>query len=98
MGEVLMDDISLSNAEFHFKKFKVDEVSIDEAVDDICFYANNVFEKSLIVKLFELKYNEGESTKALVHYRSHAKRKNILPVYFGYAIVKRFSRLVYTNQ
>ena len=37
--EILMDDISLSIVEFmsRFEKLKVDEISIDEAEDDICF-------------------------------------------------------------
>jgi len=44
--EIMMDDISPSNVDFNciFEKFQVDEVSIDEAEDDICFNAQDMFE------------------------------------------------------
>ena len=62
--ELLMDDISLSIVEFmsRFEKFKVDEISIDEAEDDICFNAQDMFEGSSCVGLNGLKYTEDENT------------------------------------
>ena len=41
--EIMMDDISPANVDFKciFEKFQVDEVSIDEAEDDICFYCSS---------------------------------------------------------
>ena len=55
--EILMDDSSISLTDFisRFEKFKVDEVSIDEAEDDICFNAKDVFDESRIVSLIGLK-------------------------------------------
>ena len=62
--EILMDDMSLSIVEFmsRFEKFKVDEISIDEAEDDICFNAQDTFEGSSCVDLNGLKYTEDENT------------------------------------
>ena len=39
--EILMDDVSLSVINFmsRFEKFRVDEISIDKAGDDLCFNA-----------------------------------------------------------
>ena len=39
-----------------FEKFKVDEVSIDEAEDDICFNAQDRFQGASCVGLNRLKY------------------------------------------
>ena len=60
--EILMDDISLSIVEFmsRFEKLKVDEISIDEAEDDICFNAQDMFEGSSCIGLNGLKYTEDE--------------------------------------
>ena len=46
--EIIMDDESISSIDFmsRFEKFKVDEISIDEAEDDICFNAKECFEDS----------------------------------------------------
>jgi len=41
--EILMDDLTLSPTEF---MSKVDEISIDEAEDDICFNAKDAFDSS----------------------------------------------------
>ena len=62
--EIMMDDISPSNVDFKciFEKFQVDEVSIDEAEDDICFNAQVMFEGASCVGLNRLKYTEDEST------------------------------------
>ena len=62
--ELMMDDFSLSNVEFmsRFEKFKVDEMSIDKAEDDICFNAQDMFEGSSSIGLNGLKYTEDEST------------------------------------
>ena len=62
--EIMMDDCSLSMIEFmsRFEKFKVDEVSIGEAEDDICFNAKEAFEDSSIVSLIGLRYTEDENT------------------------------------
>ena len=62
--EILMDDISLSIVEFmsRFKKLKVDEISIDEAEDDICFNAQDKFEGSSCIDLNRLKYTKDENT------------------------------------
>ena len=62
--EIMMDDISPSNVDFKciFEKFQVDEVSIDEAEDDICFNAQVIFEDASCVGLNKLKYTEDEST------------------------------------
>ena len=62
--EVLMDDVQLSTIDFmsRFERFKVDEVSIDEAEDDICFNAQDMFEGSSCFGLNGLKYTEDEST------------------------------------
>ena len=62
--EVMMDDNSISLTEFmsRFKKFKVDEVSIEDAEDAICFNSKDVFDESRVVSLIGLKYTEDEST------------------------------------
>ena len=62
--EIMMDDISPSNVDFKciFEKFQVDEVSIDEAEDDICFNAQDMFEGALRVGFNRLKNMEDEST------------------------------------
>ena len=62
--EVMMDDFSISLTEFmsRFEKFKVDEVSIEDAEDDICFNAKDVFDESRVVSLIGLKYTEDEGT------------------------------------
>ena len=59
-----MDDFSISLTEFmsRFEKFKVDEVSIEDAEDDICFNAKDVFDESRVVSLIGLKYTEDEGT------------------------------------
>ena len=51
--EMLMDDIGLSLVDFmsRFEKFKVDEISIDDAEDDICFNAKEHFEDSPMMSL-----------------------------------------------
>ena len=56
--EIVMDDMSISITEFitRFEKIKVDEVSIDEAEDDICFNAKDIFDESKVVSLIGLKY------------------------------------------
>ena len=62
--KIMMDDCNLSMIEFmsRFEKFKVDEVSIGEAEDDICFNAKEAFEDSSIVSLIGLRYTEDENT------------------------------------
>ena len=62
--EVLMDDFSMSMTDFmrRFEKFKVDEVSIEDAEDDICFNAKDVFDEFCVVSLTGLKYTEDEGT------------------------------------
>ena len=59
-----MDDISLAIIEFmsRFEKLKVDEISIDEAEDDICFNVQDKFEGSLCIGLNGLKYTKDENT------------------------------------
>ena len=59
-----MDDLTLSLTEFisRFEKFKVDEISIDEAEDDICFNAKDEFDSSPLVSLIGLRYTEDENT------------------------------------
>ena len=59
-----MDDMSLSIVDFmsRFEKFKVDEISIDEAEDDICFNAQDMVEGSSCIGLNGLKYTEDENT------------------------------------
>ena len=44
--EIMMDNMGLSLVEFmsRFEKFRVDEISIDDAEDDICFNAKEHFE------------------------------------------------------
>ena len=73
--EIMMDDISPSNVDFKciFEKFQVDEVSIDEAEDDICFNAQVMFEGASCVGLNILKYTEDESTveKRLYKFMNH---------------------------
>ena len=61
--EIMMDDISPSNVDFKciFEKFQVDEVSIDEAEDDICFNAQVIFEVASCVGLNRLKYTEDKN-------------------------------------
>ena len=58
-----MDDINLSTVEFisRFENFKVDEVSIDKADDNICFNAQDMFEVASAKSLNGLKYTEDES-------------------------------------
>jgi hypothetical protein len=62
--EIIMDNMSISTTEFisRFEKFKVDEVSIDEAEDDICFNAKYIFDESKVVSLIGLKYTDDENT------------------------------------
>ena len=40
------------------KNFKADEISIDGAEDDICFYAKDAFDSSQLVSLIGLRYTE----------------------------------------
>ena len=63
--EVLMDELTLSPTEFmsSFEKFKWDEISIDEAEDDICFNAKYEFDLSHLASLIGLRYTEDENTK-----------------------------------
>ena len=63
-ADIMTDDISLFNVDFmsRFEKFKVDEVSTDEAEDDICFNAQDMFEGASCVGLNRLKYTEDKST------------------------------------
>ena len=58
-----MDDISLSIVEFmsRFEKLKADEISIDEAEDDIYFNAQDKFEGSSCIGLNGLKYTDDEN-------------------------------------
>ena len=60
----MMDDKRISLTEFmsRFDKFKVDEVSIEDAEDDICFNSKDIFDESRFVSLIGLKYTEDEST------------------------------------
>ena len=62
--EILMDDISLSIVKFmsRFEKLKVDEISTDEAEDDICCNAHDKFEGSSCIGLNGLKYTKDENT------------------------------------
>ena len=62
--EILMDDVGQSVIDFmsRFKKFRVDEISIDEAEDDICFNAKDCFDQSSTVSLIGLRYTEDENT------------------------------------
>ena len=45
-----------------FENFKVDEISIDDAEDDICFNAKEHFEDSPMMSLIGLRFTEDEST------------------------------------
>ena len=56
--EILMYDLTLSQPSswIDSKIFKVDEISIKEAEDDICFYAKDVFDSSPLVSLIGLRY------------------------------------------
>ena len=58
--ELLMDDLKLSTIEFmsRFEKFKVGNVTIGEAEDNICFNAKEAFEDSSIVSLIGLRFTE----------------------------------------
>ena len=62
--EILMDDMGLSLVDFmsRFENFKVDEISIDDAEDDICFHAKEHFEDSPMMSLIRLRFTEDEST------------------------------------
>ena len=62
--EMLMDDMGLSLVGLmsRFKKFKVDEISIDGAEDDICFNTKEHFEESPMMSLIGLRFTEDEST------------------------------------
>ena len=40
----------------------MDEISINEAEDDICFYAKDAFDLSPFVSLIGLRYTEDENT------------------------------------
>ena len=44
------------------KNFKVDEISINEAEDGICFYTKDAFDSSPLARLFGLRYTEEENT------------------------------------
>ena len=82
--EILMDDMSLSIVEFmsRFEKFKVDEISIDEAKDDICFNAQDMFEGSSCVGLNGLKYTEDENTVEWEKRKEGYNPDTILPTDF----------------
>ena len=62
--ETMMDDENISLIEFmsRFEKFKVDEISIDEAEDDICFNAQHCFEDAKMVNLIGLRFTDDEKT------------------------------------
>jgi len=83
--EVMMDDFSISLTEFmsRFEKFKVDEVSIEDAEDDICFNAKDVFDESRVVSLIGLKYTEDEGTI------EWEKKEGVL--YYRFTTAKEFS-------
>ena len=59
-----MDDFSISMTKFmsRFEQFKVDEVSIEFAEDDICFNAKDIFNEPCVESLLGLKYMEDEGT------------------------------------
>ena len=59
-----MDDKRIYLTEFmsRFEKFKVNEVPIEDAEDDICFNSKDTFDESRVVSLIGLKYTEDEST------------------------------------
>ena len=42
--------------------FKVDEISINKAENDICFYTKDAFDSSPLVSLIGLRYTEDENT------------------------------------
>ena len=60
----MMDDANISVIELmsRFEKFKVDEISIDKAEDDICFNAKDCFEDCRVIHLMGLRYMEDENT------------------------------------
>ena len=62
--EILMDDLTLSQPSSwtDSKNFKVDEISINEAEDGICFYTKDLFDLLPLASLFGLRYTEDENT------------------------------------
>ena len=62
--ENMMDDTNITLVDFmsRFEKIRVDEVSIDDAEDDICFNAKDAFEECTNVCLFRLRFTEDENT------------------------------------
>ena len=62
--EIMMDNtnITIVVRMSRFEKFKVDEVSIDDSVDDICLNAKDVFYECSNVSLIRLRFTEDEST------------------------------------
>jgi len=61
--ENMMDDTNIKLVDFmsRFEKFRVDEVSIDDAEDDICFNAKDAFEECTNVCLFGLRFPEDKT-------------------------------------
>ena len=57
--ENLMDDTNISVVEFmsRFETFKVDEISIQEAEDDVVFNAKDNFEETSMTHLSGLKFD-----------------------------------------
>ena len=45
-----------------FEKFEVDEISIDEAEDDICFNAKDCFEDSYVLSQIGLRLMEDKNS------------------------------------
>ena len=68
-----MDNMHLSIVEFmsRFEKFKVDEVSIEKAEDDICFNAQDLFEGASDISLNGLKNTK--DMKALLNGKKEKK-------------------------
>ena len=86
--EILMDDVSLSVIDFmsRFEKFRVDEISIDEAEDDICFNAKDCFDQSSTVSLIGLRYTEDENTNEWEKRKLEYSPVSPLPIEFQYLL------------
>ena len=59
-----MDDTNITLVDFlsRFEKFRVDEVSIDDAKDDICFNAKDAVYECSNVCLIGLRFTEDKNT------------------------------------
>ena len=74
--EIMMNDANIYVIEFmsRFEKFKVDETSIDEADDDMCFNAKYCFEDSRVTSL-KVAFSSSTQVQVAQGITSHSTSK-----------------------